>query len=131
MRTREISNALRKVLLQGEKMELSLYESKLEANIDEWYNELKSERGDYVFIITESSGDVAMAMIDKDKNVYINEAANEQLSKIWMKNYVKNLKLFLPKLAESIDEYGIAITGITIQKSPKRAKAIGMGKRSS
>ncbi|PZO40507.1 MAG: hypothetical protein DCF19_11430 [Pseudanabaena frigida] len=128
-RIREISNGLRKALLQGESMELSLYKSKLEGHIDEWYEELTADRGDFVFIVTEQAFSVAMITIDKDKNIHINEEAREQLSKIWAKNYIKNLKFLLPKMAEHINEYGLSITGITIKKAPKRAKAIGMGKR--
>jgi hypothetical protein len=130
MGTREISNSLRKALLQEESMSLSLYQDKLAEHIDEWYEELTAESGDCAFVITVRDGDVAMTMIDKDKNIYVNEEARDQLSKLWAKNYVKNAKFLLPRMADHINEYGLAITGIAIVKTPKRSKAIGMGKRS-
>ncbi|GBO56215.1 hypothetical protein APA_4545 [Pseudanabaena sp. lw0831] len=110
-------------------MSLVLYQDKLAKNIDEWHEELISESGDFAFVITSRDGDVAMTMIDKDKNIYVNEEARDQLSKLWAKNYVKNAKFLLPGIADHINEYGLAITGITVQKTSKRSKAIGMGKR--
>ncbi|WP_181016274.1 hypothetical protein [Pseudanabaena sp. BC1403] len=112
-------------------MSQALYEDKLAEHIDEWYEELTAESGDCAFVITVRDGDVAMTMIDKDKNIYVNKEARDQLSKLWAKNYVKNAKLLLPRMADHINEYGLAITGITVQKTPKRSKAIGMGKKFS
>jgi len=44
-------------------------------HIDYWYNELlKADREDYLFVVTENSGDVAMVMITKNKTIYVNEA---------------------------------------------------------
>ena len=131
MGTREISNALRKALLKDESMSQALYEDKLAEHIDEWHEELTAESGDCAFVITVRDDDVAMTMIDKDKNIYVNKEARDQLSKLWAKNYVKNAKFLLPRMADHINEYGLAITGITVQKTPKRSKAIGMGKKFS
>ncbi|MEI6428213.1 MAG: hypothetical protein WCO45_07460 [Pseudanabaena sp. ELA607] len=131
MRTREISKALRKALLQEGNMDSSLYQDKLSGHVEEWYQELINEQGGFVFVIAERDENIAMVMIDKDKNILMNEAGRAQLAKIWAKNYVKNKKFLIPDLADRLDEYGIAITGITVQKTPKRAKAIGMGKKST
>jgi hypothetical protein len=130
MRIREISKALRIAMLQEGSMDTSLYQDILSGHVEEWYEELIAEQGDCVFVIAERDENIAMVMIDKDKNILMNESGRAQLTKIWMKNYVKNMKFLLPNLADRIDEYGFAITGITIQKSPKRSKAIGMGKKS-
>jgi hypothetical protein len=131
MGTREISNSLRKALLQGASMSLALYQDKIAEHIDGWYEELKADREDFALVITERVGDVAMAMIDKDKNIYVNEEAREQLSKLWAKNYTKNTKFLLPGIADHINEHVFSVTGITVQKTPKRSKAIGMGKKFS
>ena len=129
MGTREISSSLRKALLQGENMSLALYQEKLVEHIDEWYEGLKDDREDFVLVITERAGDVAMIVIDKNKNSYVNEEAREQLSKIWAKNYTKNMKFLLPGIADHINEYVFSITGIAVKKTPKLSKAIGMGKK--
>ena len=112
-------------------MSLLLYQEKLVEHIDEWYEGLKDDRENFVLVITERAGDVAMIMIDKDKNVYVNEEARDQLSKVWAKNYTKNTKFLLPGIADHINEYVFSITGITVKKTPKRSKAIGMGKKFS
>ena len=58
-RVREIANALRKALLKDGDMELSLYKSKLEEHVDEWYEGLKDDYESFVFVVTEDSGNVA------------------------------------------------------------------------
>ena len=130
MRTREISSALRKVFLKGATMSLSLYQEKLAENIDKWYEELKQDRENFVYVVTEKDGDVAMVIIDEAKNICINEDARAKLAKVWAKNYIKNINLMLPGIADRIDEYGLAIDGVVVVKMNSRSKAIGMGKKS-
>ena len=50
-------------------MERALYEHKLEEHIDYWYEGLKTDRDEFVFVVTENSGDVAMVLITADKTV--------------------------------------------------------------
>ena len=71
VRKKKIANLLRKTLLQGGKMEHALYEHELEEHIDYWYEGLKTDRDEFVFAVTENSGDVAMVLITADKTVYI------------------------------------------------------------
>ena len=129
MRTREISSALRKVFLKGASMSLALYQEKLEEHIDEWYEELKSDREHFAFVVTEKDGDVAMLIMDQDKNIYVNEDARTKIAEIWGKNYTNNTNLLLPDMIDRIDEYGLAIDGIVVVNRTKRSKAIGMGKK--
>lgn len=131
MGTREISSALRKALLKGENnMSLALYQDKMVKHIDEWYEGLKTDRENYAIVLTERAGELAMAIIDKDKNIYVNEEAKDKLSKIWTKNYTKNIKFLIPMMADHINEAVFSITGVSvIEKTPKRSKAIGMGQR--
>jgi len=71
MKKRKIANTLRKALLQDGKMERALYEYELEEHLDYWYEGLKSDRDQFVFAITENSGDVAMVLITPDKTIYV------------------------------------------------------------
>lgn len=130
-RVREIANALRKALLKDGDMELSLYKSKLEEHVDEWYEGLKDDCESFVFVVTENSGDIAMIMIDQNKTVYVNEEARAKLSESWMKNYIKNIKLLISRMADDIDYASISIIGCVIQKESNRQKAIGMGRKIS
>ncbi len=124
-RVREISNALRKALLKDGEMELSLYKSKLEEHVDEWYEGLKEDSENFVFVVTENSGDVAMIMIDQNKTVYVNEEARTKLSELWMKNYIKNIKFLIGRMADDIDYGSISIISFAIQKKSNRQKAKG------
>jgi hypothetical protein len=130
MGTREISSALRKALLKGENnMSLALYQDKMVKHLDEWYEGLKDDREDLLFVITEMAGEIAMVVIDKNRNIYVNEESKEYLSKIWTKNYTKNIKFLIPMMADHINEAVFSITGVSIIKTPKRSKASGMGRR--
>jgi len=110
-------------------MSLALYQEKLEEHIDEWYEELKSDREHFAFVVTEKDGDVAMLIMDQDKNIYVNEDARTKIAEIWGKNYTNNTNLLLPDMIDRIDEYGLAIDGIVVVNRTKRSKAIGMGKK--
>ena len=111
-------------------MSVALYQEKLAEHIDEWYEELVQDQENLVYVVTEKDGDVAMLIIDKNKNIYVNEDAKANLEKVWGRNYISNTNLLLPDMVDRIDEYGLAIDGVVILQHNKRAKAIGMGKKS-
>lgn len=108
----EIANLLRKALLQDGKMELTLYKYELEEHINYWYEGLKSDCDDFVFAVTENSGDVAMVLIAQQKNIYINEDARDKLTKLWSKNYNKNIKRLIPMMAEELANNIISVNGV-------------------
>jgi hypothetical protein len=129
MGTREISKALRKALLKDESMSQALYEDRLVEHIDEWYEGLKDDRENLAIVLTVRDEEVAMVMIDQDKNILVNEEAKDKLSKMWTKNFPKNMQFLIPGMADHINEAVFSITGIAIVKTRKRSKAIGMGQR--
>ncbi|MEM7757113.1 MAG: hypothetical protein AAF298_03140 [Cyanobacteria bacterium P01_A01_bin.40] len=112
MSKKKIANLLCKALLQGGKMERALYEHELEENIDYWYEGLKTDRDEFVFAVTENSGDVAMVLITADKTVYINEDAREQLLKEWPIAYKTNIKGLIPMMAEELANDIISVNGV-------------------
>jgi hypothetical protein len=71
MKKRRIERLLCEALLRGGKMELALYEYEIEEHIEYWYEGLKADRDEFVFVVTENSGDVAMVLITEDKTVQI------------------------------------------------------------
>ncbi len=114
---KKIANLLRKTLLQGGKMERALYEYELEEHIDYWYEGLKADRDEFVFAVTENSGDVAMVLITADKTVYINEDATEQLAKEWPIAYKTNIKRLIPMMAEDLANDIISVNGVKTDTS--------------
>ena len=112
MRKKEIASLLHKALLQGGKMEYALYEYELEEHIEYWYEGLKADQDEFVFAVTENSGDVAMILITKEKTIYINEDAKEKLIKFWPKTYHTNMKRLIPMMAEELASDIISVNGV-------------------
>jgi hypothetical protein len=111
-REKEIANLLHDALLQGGKMEYALYEFELEENVEYWYEGLKTDRDEFVFAVTENSGDVAMVLIMEDKTIYINEDAREKLVELWPQAYTTNMELLIPVMAEELANDILAVSGV-------------------
>ena len=98
----EIEALLHKALLRDGKMAYSLYEYDMEEHIDYWYKGLKKDKDDFVFVVNENSGHVAMVLITPEKKLYINEDARKQLRNIWPETYDDNMKRMIPKMADEL-----------------------------
>ena len=102
-------------------MERALYEYELEEHIDYWYEGLKSDRDQFVFAVTENSGDVAMVLITPDKTIYVNEEGREKLSQFWTKAYENNINRLIPMMADNLANNIISVTGVkTVSPNQKR-----------
>ena len=109
---RKIENLLREALLQGGKMELALYEHELEEHIEYWYKGLKADGDEFVFVVTENSGDVAMVLIAKDKTAFINEDARKKLFEFWPRTYDANMKKLIPMMARDLANDILSVNGV-------------------
>ena len=112
MRKRKVEKLLREALLQDGKMELALYEYELEEHIEYWYEGLKADRDEFVFAVTENSGDVAMVLITKGKTVFINEDARKKLLEFWPRTYNANMKKLIPMMARDLANDIISVNGV-------------------
>jgi len=112
--SKRIEKLLQKALLQEAPMAYALYEHELVEHLDYWYNGLVADRNEFVFAVTENSGDVAMVLITKEKDVYVNEEARKKLSQIWGLAYRPNMKRLIPVMAEELANDIIAVNGVTI-----------------
>lgn len=126
MKKRKIANALRKALLQDGKMEHALYEYELEEHIDYWYEGLKSDCDEFVFAVTENSGDVAMVLIAPDKTVYVNEEAREKLCEFWIKAYKNNINRLIPMMAENLANDIISVNGVKTVSPNKNRRWVSL-----
>lgn len=118
MRKAKIEKRLKEALLQSGKMERALYEHELEEHIEYWYEGLKADRDEFVFAVTENSGDVAMILITEDKTVYVNEYAREKMFEFWPRTYSTNMEYLIPLMAEELANDIIAVNGVkTINES--------------
>ncbi|KAM3091280.1 hypothetical protein ACKFKG_26210 [Phormidesmis sp. 146-35] len=112
MTKQQIVTKLKKALLQGGKMAYAIYEHELEEHIDYWYEGLQTDQDEFVFVVTENSGDVAMLLIMPDKTVYVNEAARNRLKQIWAGEvFESNMKRLIPIMARDLANDIISVTG--------------------
>jgi len=123
-----IAALLHKALLEEGKMEYSLYEYELEEHIDYWYDGLKADRDDFVFVVTENSGHVAMVLILPDKTVLINEAARAKLAEFWQSNYSSNLKRLIPTMAKELANGSLFVNGVKTVDRKQIKRVWGKGR---
>lgn len=112
----EIEILLYNALVKGGKMPYSLYEYDMEEHIDYWYQGLINDKDDFVFIVNENSGHVAMVLITPDKKLYINKDARKKLRKIWPKTYDDNMKLLIPKMADDLANDILSVNGVKMMQ---------------
>lgn len=118
-RKQTVTTLLQKALLDGGKMNIALYEYELEEHFHTWYKELIADREDYVFVVTENSGHVAMVLIAKDKTLYINEEAREKLSMLWKLNYKNNMRILIPKIVDDLSKGFLSVNGVVVVDNSK------------
>jgi uridine kinase len=110
-----IENELRKVLLLNGKMSYNLFEYELEENINYWKKSLKKDKNEFLFVMTENNGDVAMLLITNENELFINETARQKLHEIWEEEsiYLSNVEFLLPIMAEQLENGILPVNGIT------------------
>lgn len=125
MTKKKIIENLEKALLQDGHLSLKLYQWELEEQVPEYLASKKEDRDKYFIAITENTNDVAMLLIDEKNRLHINEQARTRLKQFWKKNYVQNLQILIPQMAQELHDGYVFITGVKEAKSAKRSwKAI-------
>ncbi|MGZ5012241.1 MAG: hypothetical protein ACXV74_14900 [Methylobacter sp.] len=100
-------------------MEEALYEFELKGFLKEWESSMVKDKDDFIFAITENKGDIAMVMIEKSGQIYINEGARERLKALWPVAYESNMKKLIPNFAKELSKGEITPTGVKIVKGFK------------
>ena len=108
----KIQKNLHQALLLDGKMEYKLYEFELEEHIAFWKEGLHKDKEDFVFILNAREGDVAMLLITKAGELYINEKAREQLKIFWKDNYKANIETLLPHMASELSKGILSVNGV-------------------
>lgn len=120
MSAKRIEKLLNQALLQSRKMAYALYEHELMEVVDHLKSSLKKDKDDYIFTVTENRGDIAMLLIEKSGEVYINEQARERLKTLWLNAYERNMKQLIPAFAQQLDENELPINGVRIAQKKKK-----------
>jgi hypothetical protein len=109
-----ISSALSIVLLEDGPMNMSLYKYDMEENIAYWTESMRKDKNDLVFVVNENNGHIAMVLINRAEELFINEEARAYLQKVWKENYVRNVKMLLPGMVEDLLEGIFPFHGVTV-----------------
>ena len=112
MTAKDIEKILQQTLLHDAAMQYGLYEYELEELLDELKSSLAADQDDYIFAVTENSGHVAMVLIEKSGQVYINEQAREKLQALWPVAYTSNMKKLIPAFAQQLHQGELPINGV-------------------
>jgi hypothetical protein len=103
MSKKSIEKNLTDALLNGGKLEKTLYDYELAEHIDEYLLSKKQDNDKYFFAVTEHTNDVAMLLIDENDVVHINEVARQRLQTLWHDAYSENMKKLIPDIAAELD----------------------------
>ena len=118
MTAKKIEKFLKKTLLDDGAMQYGLYEYELEEQLDDLKASLVADQDDYIFTVTENRGDVAMVLIEKSGQVYINEQARNKLQALWPIAYESNMKKLILAFAQQLHTGELPINGVkTIKQS--------------
>ena len=118
MTAKKIQKHLEQALLHNGHMRNELYEYELEELLDEWKSSMAEDNDDFIFAVTEHSGDVAMVLIEKSGQVHTNERAREKLKAFWTAAYDRNMKKLIPTFARQLNSGEIAVSGVKVVQSP-------------
>ena len=112
MTENQLKKLLAKTLLRDGVMHYSLYEYELEESLEEFKLSLDADQDDYIFAVTENSGHIAMVLIDKSGEVYINEQARDKLQTVCQDAYDRNIRLLIPTFARQLHSGVLPINGV-------------------
>ena len=115
-----IQNKLHKALVANDDMSHALYKYELEAHLAYWKAGMLQDQDEFLFVVTENRGQVAMLLMTNKGELFINELAREKLRQLWHHEgvYESNMKQFLPLMAEQLAGGDIAVTGVKTVQTP-------------
>ncbi|WP_146138237.1 sialate O-acetylesterase [Chamaesiphon polymorphus] len=100
-------------------MEHALYEHELVEVLDDLRFSMKKDKDDYIFTVTENRGHVAMLLVEKSGEFYINERARERLKNLWSDAYEGNMQKLIPDFARQLHKGELPINGVKVASIEK------------
>ncbi len=117
MTARAIRQRLEQALLRDGPMRDALYAFELEGLVDDLKASMAQDRDEYIFAVTEHTGDVAMVLVEQSGDVHINEQARTKLQALWPAAYARNMQRLIPAFARQLHAGEIPINGIKTVRS--------------
>lgn len=124
MSARQIEKLLKRALLHNGPMVYALYEYELEESLDELKASLLADHDDYAFLVTENADHVAMVLIERSGQIYVNEEAREKLKALWPAAYKSNMQKFIPEIAQQLSQGAIPINGVKVVADQADARRV-------
>lgn len=119
---KKIEKLLEEALLHDGQMAQALFEFEFEEeDLEQLKLSMIEDDDDFLFAVTENTGDIAMVLIEKSGQIHANEQAREKLKEFWQSAYQHNLKLMIPDFAEQLSAGELPINGVKITGSAKRS----------
>ena len=110
----KIQRRLEEALLHGGVMDLTLYEQELAGQVNDLRTSLTADDDDYIFSLTEHRGAVAMVLIEKSGETFVNEQARDRLQALWQDAYEDNIERLAPDFAEQLAAGEIPLMGVKV-----------------
>lgn len=116
MSIKQIRAALEKALLHDGAMSNDLYSNVLKDFTDELQQSLIADNDDYIFTVVEEDKAVAMVLLERSGQIYINEQARARLQELWPAAYASNMQQFIPFFAQQLNQGQLPINGVKVAK---------------
>lgn len=98
-------------------MDYGLYEYELAEQTNKMRQSLIQDRDEFIFVVTENAGSVAMLLLEATGAVHINEQARERLKTLWpAPAYDSNLKQLILPIARDLRKGEIPLNGVKIAR---------------
>ncbi len=110
--------SLHKALILNGPMSWELYAHELREHVAYWRKGMRRDNDELLVAVTERAGDVAMLLITKKGEFFMNEEARERLQQVWKAPgvYLGNMLLMIPTMAQQLEQGEIWVTGIKTQR---------------
>ncbi len=122
MTARRIEKLLINALIYDGEMPYALYEYELEERLDQLKSSMAEDNDDFIFTVTENTGDVAMLLIEKSGQTHINEQAREWLKEFWSDAYESNMRMLIPDFAKKLSADTLPINGVRTVRRRRRSR---------
>ena len=111
-----IQGRLFNALMLDGPMSQALYEWEIEEHIRYWRLGMLRDKDDFLMVVTEHTGDVAMLLIEKKGQLFINEEGRRHLRRKWKAPgvYANNMLRAIPRMAQQIQDGALWVTGVRV-----------------
>lgn len=116
-----IRATLEQGLLHGAAMSTELCEEVLIDVTDELEAALREDGDDALIAFVAEDDEMAMLLLDKAGALHRNEAAREQLQRMWRTYYAANLERLLPIFVDDLHQGLLAVAGVQWIPAPPAA----------